>query len=53
MAEGITATFGFGDEVTVLQKEDRDGGGHGVVTTVIGTSYLGPHSWAYGGSSNP
>jgi hypothetical protein len=37
MAEGITATFGFGDEVTVLQKEDRDGGGHGVVTAVIGT----------------
>jgi hypothetical protein len=37
MAEGVTATFVFGDEVTVLQKEDRDGGGHGVVTTVTGT----------------
>ena len=37
MAEGVTATFVFGDEVTVLQKEDRDGGGHGVVTAVIGT----------------
>ena len=37
MAEGVTATFGVDDEVTVLQKTDRDGGGDGVVTAVIGT----------------
>ena len=37
MAEGVTATFGVGDAVTVLQKTDRDGGGDGVVTAVIGT----------------
>ena len=31
MAEGIAATFEVGDEVTVLRKEDRNGGGHGAV----------------------
>ena len=37
MAEGVTATFGVGDAVTVLRKTDRYGGGDGVVTAVIGT----------------
>ena len=37
MAEGIAATFEVGDEVTVLRKEDRNGGGHAVIRKVTGT----------------
>ena len=31
MAEGIAATFEVGDEVTVLQNDDKGGGGPGAV----------------------
>ena len=37
MAEGVAATFQVEDEVTVLRKEDRNGGGHAVVRKVMGT----------------
>jgi hypothetical protein len=33
----VAATFQVEDEVTVLRKEDRNGGGHGVVRKVTGT----------------
>jgi hypothetical protein len=37
MVEGIAATFEVGDDVTVLQNNDRGGGGPGAVIEKIGT----------------
>ena len=35
MAEGVEATFKVEDQVTVLRKEDMNGGGYGVVRKVM------------------